>query len=539
MTFSLIVAVTVIPTLYCLLFKRHEFKKSDKIGFMDKMKDWYAKILTKVLKHKKKTVLFSFIFFALSLLTIFAMKIEFLPSVEQNRINVVISYSGEDYEYCNTKTKEAYDIVKGLENVESSYFVVNYGVFDKSSLSGTITLDVKKRTNEDKQCDLIRDALEKNNFPNAYYIRKQDGVVASIAGSMSSVSLTISGENVDVLKEISTKVQEKIRQNDGIVSTTDNMLARSTSATIKFDDSLIARYNLDYDAVVKTLRVGLAGYEAAEVEDQKVMVSFSDTTINGYYKGLANYVVGFDNNFEPITLEMVSTITYDNGLHIIRKKNGTNTVDIDIDINDKLDTNKASKLLEKTAKEVLKDYDGYSCVPSGMSYYLDDAFKGLFIALVISIVLLIGVMACIFESIRKPFIIIFSLPFALSGGLLALAMTRVSLSVVSFIGIIMLMGVIVNDAIVLNERYDQLYDEYQDRKKAIINGSKQRLRAVLMTTLTTILALIPMALGIGKGAGLMQPLGVVAIGGLLLGSLVTLVIIPCIYAIIYRVNTND
>lgn len=143
-------------------------------------------------------------------------------------------------------------------------------------------------------------------------------------------------------------------------------------------------------------------------------------------------------------------------------------------------------------------------------------------------------MACLFESLRKPIIIIMSFPFAFTGGFIALSISGTSLNVVSFIGLIMLMGVIVNEAIILIERYDQLEKSNIERRQAIIMGSLQRLRAVLMTTLTTVLALIPMALGLGKGGELMKPLGVIAIGGLTFGSIVTLIIIPLIYDLLMK-----
>ena len=246
-------------------------------------------------------------------------------------------------------------------------------------------------------------------------------------------------------------------------------------------------------------------------------------------------IVGFDQEGNVIRLSEVANITLTEGRHIIRKTNGLNLLSISIETYG-LDTNTASRYLTDSVNYVLRDYPGYTSASTGLSFYLSDAFEGLFIALIISFFLLYGVMACLFESLRKPFIIIFSFPFAFVGGFLALAISRVSINVVSFIGLIMLMGVIINDAIVLNERIDQLVESGMEKRKAVIEGCRQRLRAVLMTTLTTVLALIPMALGLGKGGALMQPLGVVAIGGMSLGTIVTLILIPSVYCWFYRIK---
>lgn len=229
-------------------------------------------------------------------------------------------------------------------------------------------------------------------------------------------------------------------------------------------------------------------------------------------------------------LKDVASITQEVVPSVIKKINGENTLTITLETYG-LDTNTASNILNEAVKKQLENKKGYTFVSSGVSFYLKDAFSGLVVALIIAFFLLFGIMACIFESLRKPLIIIMSFPFAFTGGFIALFVSNTSLNVVSFIGLIMLMGVIVNDAIILIERYDQLEKENMSKEDAIVQGSIQRLRAVLMTTLTTVLALIPMALGLGKGGKLMQPLGVIAIGGLTIGTLVTLILIPIVYTI--------
>ena len=205
-----------------------------------------------------------------------------------------------------------------------------------------------------------------------------------------------------------------------------------------------------------------------------------------------------------------------------------------------VDTGAAGKKLLAVAQSVLSRAEnaGYSFRQSGISTYLNDAFGGLAVALVISFFLLYAVMAVQFGSALKPLIIMASIPFSFTGGFLALVITRTSLNVVSFIGLIMLMGVVVNNAIVMLEKIKQLHDAGMPHFEAVQEACKVRLRPILMTTLTTILALIPLAIGMGQGAELMQPLGIVVIGGLLVGTLVTLVLVPTVYCAVHRLSAK-
>jgi HAE1 family hydrophobic/amphiphilic exporter-1 len=196
--------------------------------------------------------------------------------------------------------------------------------------------------------------------------------------------------------------------------------------------------------------------------------------------------------------------------------------------------------MQQVAKDVLakEEYSGYSFVSSGISSYLTDAFEGLAVALVVSFFLLYAVMAIQFSSFIKPIIVMASIPFSFTGGFLALVITGTSLNVVSFIGLIMLMGVIVNNAIVMLEKIGQLHADGMEHYQAVQTACSERLRPILMTTLTTILALVPMAIGVGKGSELMQPLGIVVMGGLLIGTLVTLVLVPCVYCLFYGLSKD-
>ena len=147
-------------------------------------------------------------------------------------------------------------------------------------------------------------------------------------------------------------------------------------------------------------------------------------------------------------------------------------------------------------------------------------------------------MASQFESLLHPFIILFTIPLALIGAVLALYLTGTTISVVVFIGLILLAGIVVNNAIVLIDLINQLREKGTDKLEAIMEGAKSRLRPILMTTLTTTLALLPLAIGFGDGAELRAPMGITVIGGLLVSTLLTLVVIPVMYSILDHKTYN-
>jgi HAE1 family hydrophobic/amphiphilic exporter-1 len=171
---------------------------------------------------------------------------------------------------------------------------------------------------------------------------------------------------------------------------------------------------------------------------------------------------------------------------------------------------------------------------AGQNEEMGESFKSLLFALALAVFLVYLVMASQFESLLHPFIILFTIPLALVGAILALFITGTTISVVVFIGLILLAGIVVNNAIVLIDLINQLRERGMDKYEAIIEGGKSRLRPILMTTLTTTLGLLPLAIGFGDGAELRAPMGITVIGGLLVSTLLTLVVIPVMYSIMDR-----
>lgn len=572
LTFSLLVAVTVIPTLYTLFCggkrllkenaKRQKMpapvkeqaqeEKTEEIPekktfrekiavlkkpvIMDGCTRAYSKILPKVLSHKLVTILVAVVVFGASIGLLFLTGTEFLPSIDKGQIEVTMSYSGASLEEVQDDVLEfstrITEEVDGIDYLSAS--VGKQGLLALTD-SGLITVQMKSNKNTQKVVNRIRALAEEYKPMGSVTVKEIDGVVASLMSGADDMSVTVIGSDGDTLLQIAEEIGEKL-QTAGFTDVKNSAAQKSMQYTLKFDRTALAHKGIDYKTLVMTLRIGIASYTACTVtfggESYNIDVKFDDNAITSR-ESLENFVIGFEES-TPVLLKDVCTVVEEEKEACIRRSNGNNMISVSA-VLPGADTGTASKKMASVASSVLKNYEGYGFEESGITTYLNDAFSGLAVALVISFFLLYAVMAIQFASFVKPIIIMASIPFSFTGGFIALVITGTSLNVVSFIGLIMLMGVVVNNAIVMLEKIKQLKEE-MPHFEAVKEACAARLRPIFMTTLTTILALIPMAIGVGQGSELMQPLGIVVIGGLLIGTLVTLLLVPAVYCAIHRLK---
>ncbi|MDE7265357.1 MAG: efflux RND transporter permease subunit, partial [Clostridia bacterium] len=542
LTFSLLVAVTVIPTLYTLfcggkrILKESaprlkmpvaakeqtaeipldtEKKKTfrEKIAVlkrpvvMDGCTRAYSKILPKVLSQKLVTILVAVVVFGASIGLLFLTGTEFLPSIDKGQIEVTMSYSGASLEEVQGDVLEfSSHIAEEIDGIDYLSASVGKNGLLALSDSGIITVQMKSNKNTAQVVSRIRALAEEYKPAGSVTVKEIDGVVASLMSGTDDMSVTVIGTDGDTLLKIAEEIGEKLTES-GFTDVKNSAADKSMQYTLKFDRTALAEKGIDYQTLIMTLRIGIASYTACTVtiegESRDVAVKFNDDAITSR-ASLENFVVGFDGS-GAVLLKDVCTVSEEEKEACIRRSNGNNMISVSAVLPD-TDTGTASKKMSSIASSVLKNYEGYGFEESGITTYLNDAFSGLAVALVISFFLLYAVMAIQFSSFLKPLIIMASIPFSFTGGFIALVITGTSLNVVSFIGLIMLMGVVVNNAIVMLEKIKQLKAE-MPHFEAVKSACASRLRPIFMTTLTTILALIPMAIGVGQGSELMQPLG--------------------------------
>ncbi|MDE6356199.1 MAG: efflux RND transporter permease subunit [Clostridia bacterium] len=520
---------------------------------MGAISGFYGKALPAVLNKKLVTILTAVAVFGASIGLLFLTGTEFLPSIDKGQIEVSLSYgSGADLERIEEDVSSfATTIQNNIENID--YLSVSVGKNGLLALTDTGIITVQLTTNRGtaKVVESIRALSEsaETKPEGTVSVREIDGVVASLMSGADGMSVTIVGSDGDTLNKIAADISGKLEEN-GFKDIKNSSTDKSTQYTLNFDRKKMAELGLDYQTTVLTLRIGIASHTACSVvidgEEYNINVRFEDGAITSK-EDLENFVVGADSDGGVKAVKLKDILIADENGDVIkteeleaciRRTDGKQMVSVSAALPG-TDTGSAGKLMQKIAADVLKgnpDYAGYDFESSGINSYLDDAFGGLAVALVISFFLLFAVMAVQFGSCLKSLIVMASIPFSFTGGFIALVITGTSLNVVSFIGLIMLMGVVVNNAIVMLEKIKQLADDGMAQYDAVQQACNVRLRPIFMTTLTTVLALIPLAIGVGQGSELMQPLGIVVIGGLLIGTLVTLALVPAVYCAFYGIS---
>ena len=199
-------------------------------------------------------------------------------------------------------------------------------------------------------------------------------------------------------------------------------------------------------------------------------------------------------------------------------------------------------LVSRKLEQNLADYEvpqGYSLVMEGENEMIVDAMQQLMLMLLLAVIFMYLIMVAQFQSLKSPFIIMFTIPLAFTGGFLGLFLGNCEVSVVAVIGFVMLAGIIVNNGIVIVDYMNQLIAQGVEKHEAILQAGRTRLRPVLMTALTTILGLLPMVFGTDMGAAMGKPMAIVTVGGLLYGTLLTLLVVPCIYDLMNCRKTRE
>jgi len=351
------------------------------------------------------------------------------------------------------------------------------------------------------------------------------------------LEVEIAGYDLDLLRLVSERAVARLEASERLDDIQTSLDQGHPEIQIRFDHDRAARLGLRADQiadrVVRQVRGEVATRYTWRERRIDVLVRAQDDQRDSVER-LGQLVVNPDSD-RPVTLETVADLSQVVGPADIRRV-GQQRVAV-------ITATPAFGDLGSAAEEAeallagLALPEGVSLRVAGQSEEMQRTFRSLLIALGLAVFLVYLVMASQFESLLHPMVILLSIPLALTGAILALWVTGASLSVVVFIGLIMLAGIVVNNAIVLVTRINQLREAGLARTPAIIEAGRARLRPIVMTTLTTTLGLIPLAVGLGEGSELRSPMAITVIGGLLVSTLLTLVVIPVVYSLLDRRRT--
>ena len=535
---SLLVALTVVPMMSAGLLQKTEEKQS---RFLDKLQEGYSQLILKALHHKTWVLLGALGLFLLSAVLSISKGTEFFPSMESTQVTMTITTEkGTPLEETAAKSNEVMEKISDIKDIESiGAMASGSSMMSGESNTNTVTMylvlkeektlnnaqlekEIKKRTKDVKDCEI--------------QISTDSMDMSALGGS--GINIQISGKELDELQSIAKDLAKKLEGIKGTQNVSDGLEDADAEYEVMVNKEKAMEYNLTVAQVFQAINKELAeaasattistaakDYEVYVESDAKetmtresigkIPVEYTDSEGK---KGevLVGELAEFKDSFTPQAITREDQSRY-------------------VSVSAEIATGYNIGLVSQKVQKMLDDYhmpEGYRGQMTGEDETINEAMGQLMLMLVLALVFMYLIMVAQFQSLLSPFIIMFTIPLAFTGGFLGLVLTGKPISIIAMIGFVMLSGIIVNNGIVLVDYINQMRKEGMEKYAAIAKAGKDRLRPIIMTALTTVLGLVTMAMGLGMGGDMVQPMAIVTIGGLLYGTLLTLFVVPCIYDIL-------
>lgn len=543
---SLIIALTVVPALASKMLTKTKEQKEGR--FFTALTKGYVKVLGGALKVKSLVLVLSLAMLVISVALAWTNGTAFMSDMDSTQMTVSVQLAKDA---TLEETAEVTDTV--VERIMEIEDVTDVGAMASTSSLALLTGGGNSSTNsteiyvvasEDKKLsneEIAQIILEKTADLEAEITVDISSMDMSSMGG-SGISIQVRGRDLDTLQQIAGEVAAVVESVEGTTQVSDGMEESSEELRITIDKEKAVQYGLTVAQVYTQIMPRLSDasnattLEAAE-KDYVVYVSNENDTALTRAMLADLLIVGTDEEGKEteIPLSEIAELSAAQSLDSISRADQNRYIEVSAAIADGYNVGKVSSKVE--AK--LADYqlpEGCSLVFSGENEMINDAIGQILLMLVLAIILMYLIMVAQFQSLMSPFIIMFTIPLAFTGGFLGLLFTGKTMSIIAMIGFVMLSGIIVNNGIVLVDYTNQLRAEGMEKREALIRAGKDRLRPIVMTALTTILGLSTMAAGVGMGGDMVQPMAIVTIGGLIYGTLLTLFVVPCIYDVLNRKN---
>ena len=553
-TVSTMAALTLTPMMSAYLLKLdgavHEYKG---IGIIykpiDKGLTWldnsYASLLAWAVNHRRMVVVIIMSMFFASLLLLRTVPTEFFPPADNGRISGMIKLEQNlSVEYTSKIAREIDSTIYANfpeVNIISASAGANSSdnAFAAMQTTGSHIINYNIRlpraSERDRSIYEISDILRAklDEIPEVREYTLTPGGSGGPVGGAGTVDIKVFGYEIDVTTAIAEDLREKMKQIPGLK---DVQLSREDlrpEYNVTFDRDRLSYYGLNSATASQFVRNRIDGLVASKYredgDEYDIVVRYGEE-FRTKIEDVENIVL-YGSAGQPVRLKEVAKVVEEFAAPSIERENRERV----IRVQGSLGAGVALGTVVTELNKLIKVYDtpeGVSLEIGGTIEEQGDAFSDLMMLFVLIVILVYIVMATQFESLMFPFIIMFTIPFAFTGVFLALWATSTPLSIIALIGAIMLVGIVTKNGIVMVDYMNLLVERGSTIFDAIIVGGKSRLRPVLMTSLTTILGMLPMAIGAGEGAETWQPMGIAVIGGLTFSTLLTLFIIPVLYSIL-------
>lgn len=547
---SLIVALTLVPAMGQRMLRK---VKPVKHGMFDKMLGGYEKSIRFVLKHRAIALIAAVVLLFGSMFGAVARGFSFMPNMASTELSVTVSLDD------SATMDDTIDAAQNLLDTLSEYDEFEtVGVMTGSTTSLMGLTGSVSSSDADKGSVMAYAVFKDDKVKNSESISKEieaelqsiDGdVVVSGSSSSSSmsamlgddgVSIKLYGDDLKTLQNTAKDMAEKLAVIDGIDETDNGIGATSGEIKVTVDKTKAAKKSLTVAQVYQQIAAAIAAETTSSTltnsgKDLDVVVikdENSDVTKNNI-KDIKLTYTDKEGNEKTTKLSEVAEISDSESMNSITRSDQKRYIKVSGTLKDGYTNTDVSN----KAKALFDDYklpDGCSIEYSGSNESTMEAVNQMLLMMLLGVILIYLIMVAQFQSLKSPFIIMFTIPLAFTGGFLGLLITGFDVSVVALLGFVMLCGIIVNNGIVLVDYINNLRLEGKERREAIVEAGKTRMRPILITAITTVLGLSTMALGIGTGSEIMQPIAIVCIGGLLYATIMTLYIVPVIYDILSK-----
>ena len=537
---SLVVALTVVPMMSAGLLKRIETKES---SLFVRVKKEYVTLLSFALRKKGLVLTGVLLLLALSGIAALSRGTEFMPTMESTQMSMTVETekgtSLEDTAAVADRVTEKIETIKDVRDIGamiSGQSITGMGGDSKNQVQYYI-LTEEKRTLSDQE--LKKEILKATkDLPCAVNI-SQSGMDMSSLGT-SGISIEIKGKELDRLQEMAKKTAEIVKGVKGTKNVSDGMEDTTGELRVLVNKEKAAAYNLTVAQVYQELAGEVAEASSkttlsTEDSDYDIYVSDAENTTKTRkdIQELILHVEMQDGTAKDVPLKEIADFEEAEGLQAVSRKDQSRYMNVTAELEEGENIGLVSRRVEKALKK-LDIPNGYEVRMAGEDETIRESMTELMKMLGLAVIFMYLIMVAQFQSLRSPFIIMFTIPLAFTGGLLGLFLTGNAVSVIAMIGFVMLSGIIVNNGIVFVDYTNQLMEDGMEKQEALIEAGKTRLRPIIMTALTTILGLLTMAFGMGMGADMIQPMAIVTIGGLLYGTILTMFVVPCIYDLFVR-----
>lgn len=540
---SLVIALTVVPAMSSMVLRKTKEKKEGRL--YSALVRGYEKVLRGSLRVKPLVLLLVVLLLVGSMALAYTNGTAFMSDMDSTQLTVSVQMD-KDATLAETGavSDRVVDAILELEDVQ------NVGAMTSASTMSLLgggggstnqaTIYVVTRENKKLSNKELADEILKRTEGLGAEISVDTSSMDMTALGGSGISIQVRGRELDELGRIAREVASIVETVEGTAEVSNGLEEAEEETRVIIDREKAVHYGLTVAQVYSQIYGRLAEATSATTlvaadKDYNVYVkNGSDMELTReLLKQLA--ITGTDENGESVDIPLSEIADFEtaDAMTSINRVDQTRYVTVSASIADGYNVGLVSTEVERK----LADYEtpaGYRLVFSGENEMINDAMGQILLMLVLAVAFMYLIMVAQFQSLKSPFIILFTIPLAFTGGFLGLFLSGSEISVIAMIGFVMLAGIIVNNGIVLIDYMNQLRAEGMEKREAILEAGRTRLRPVLMTALTTILALSTMVFSHDMGSEMARPMALVTIGGLLYGTLMTLIVIPCIYDLFDR-----